>query len=81
MSTCLGESCSFGLLCVSFVNFCRLVCECAYFPIGFKGGIWMQGFDSISFLSLHFYLSIYHALIEDLRCKEKQRSLFDLLTK
>ena len=26
MSTCLGKSCSFGLLCVSFVNVYKFVC-------------------------------------------------------
>ena len=31
MSTCLGKSCLFGLLCVSFVNFLSN-CVCAYFP-------------------------------------------------
>ena len=32
MTTCLGKSCSFGLLCVSFVNVYS-------FPFGFDGGI------------------------------------------
>ena len=31
MSTCLGKSCSLGLLCVSFVNFLS-VCVYASFP-------------------------------------------------
>ena len=36
MTTCLGNSCSFSLLCVSFVN----VSVCAPFPFGFEGGMW-----------------------------------------
>ena len=28
MSTCLGKSCSYGLLCVSFVNVYQCVCVC-----------------------------------------------------
>ena len=35
MTTCLGKSCSFGLLCVSFVNVCYFVR--AYFPFGLEG--------------------------------------------
>ena len=35
MTTCLGKSCSFGLLCVSFVN----VYACASFLFSFEGGI------------------------------------------
>ena len=31
MTTCLGKSCSFGLLCVSFVNVYHLcVCLCSF---------------------------------------------------
>ena len=26
MNTCLGKSCSFGLLCVSFVGVCQILC-------------------------------------------------------
>ena len=26
MTTCVGKSCSFGLLCVSFVNFYQILC-------------------------------------------------------
>ena len=35
--TCLGKSCSFGLLCVSFVKVYLSVCS---FPFGFKDGVW-----------------------------------------
>ena len=34
MTTCLGKNCSFGLLCVTFVN------VCPSFPFGFEGGVW-----------------------------------------
>ena len=40
MTTCLGKSCSFGLLCVSCVN----VYQCLYvsfFPFWFEGGVWV----------------------------------------
>ena len=38
MTTCLENSCSFGLLCVSFVNVYEF-CVCHSFPFGFDG-IW-----------------------------------------
>ena len=37
MITCLGNSCSCGLPCVSFVNDYLFVC--ASFPFGFEGGL------------------------------------------
>ena len=38
MTTCLGKSCSFGLLCVYFVGVCQVFfCSCPYFPFGFEG--------------------------------------------
>ena len=39
MTTCLGKSCSFSLLCVSFVNVYQFLCVCPSFSFGFKGGI------------------------------------------
>ena len=39
MTTCLGKRCSFGLLCVSFVNFINFR-VCPSFPFGFEGGMW-----------------------------------------
>ena len=39
MTTCLEKSCSFGLLCVSFVN-CYQFCVRPSFPFGYEGGIW-----------------------------------------
>ena len=40
MTTCLGKSCSFGLLCVSFVGICYILCVCPSFPVGIEGRIW-----------------------------------------
>ena len=40
MTTCLGKSCSFGLVSASFLNVYQFVC--ASFPFGF------EGFDFIS---------------------------------
>ena len=40
MTTCLGKSYSFGLLCVSFVNVNQFFCVCSSFPFSFKGGRW-----------------------------------------
>ena len=39
MITCLGKSCSIGLLCVSFVNVYHF-CVCPSFPFVFEGGMW-----------------------------------------
>ena len=39
MTTCLGKSCSFGLLCVSYVNVYRFF-VCPPFPFGIEGGMW-----------------------------------------
>ena len=38
MTTCLVKSCSFSLLCVSFVNI-YLFCV-SFFPFCFEGGMW-----------------------------------------
>ena len=46
MTTCLGKSCSFVFLYVSFVDIfyyvcvCVCVCVCPSFPFGFERGIW-----------------------------------------
>ena len=40
MTTCLGKSCSFGLLCVYFVGVCQ-VCVYPSFPFGIEGRIWV----------------------------------------
>ena len=39
MTTCLGKSCPFGLLRVSFVNVYHF-CGCLSFPFVFEGGMW-----------------------------------------
>ena len=36
MTTCLGNSCLFALLFVSFVGICQIVCV-SFFPIGIEG--------------------------------------------
>ena len=40
MNTCLGKNCSFGLLCVSFVGVCQILCV-SFFPFGIEGRIWV----------------------------------------
>ena len=47
MTTCLGKSYSFGLLCVS-------ICMCASLPVGFEGGI-MDLTVSVPGYCLSFY--------------------------
>ena len=54
MTACLGKSCSFGLLCVSFVNVYQLLCMCVLLPCCFGGGMW----DLIVLIPDHC-LSIY----------------------
>ena len=51
MTTCLGKSCSFGLLCVSFVGVCQMLYDflCPSFPFGVEGGLW----DVIVFIPDH----------------------------
>ena len=54
MTTCLGKSCSFDLLCGSFVNVYQFVCMLLSL-FGFEGGMW----DLIllvpdQYLSFHF---------------------------
>ena len=39
MTTCLGKSFSFVLLCVSFVNVYQFSCV-SFFPFRFEGGMW-----------------------------------------
>ena len=42
MTTCLGKSCLFGLLCMSFVNVYQIVCVCVCpsFRFGIESGMW-----------------------------------------
>ena len=59
MSTCLGKSCSFGLLCVSFVNVYQFVRAILSLLVLRRN----VGFDCISSRSLIFFLlSIEHSL-------------------
>ena len=46
MTTCLGKSCSFDLLCVSFVGVCQ-ICVCPSFPFGIEGRMYV-GCDCIN---------------------------------
>ena len=41
MTICLGKSCSFGLLCVFFVNVYQSLC--LFFPFGVEVGMWDCG--------------------------------------
>ena len=54
MTTCLGESCSFGSLCMSFVNVYQFVCVCVCvsFSFGFEGRIR----DLIVHVLIHYIL-------------------------
>ena len=52
MTICLVKSCSFGLLCVSFVSICQFVC------VRLEGRLW----DSIT-LVLDKCLSVYFAKV------------------
>ena len=56
--SCLGKSCSFGLLCVSFVNVINFFL-CPSFPFGTEGGMW----DVIVLFSDHC-LSIYSVSVK-----------------
>ena len=53
MTTCLEKSCSFGILCESFVNVYQS-CVCPSFPFGFEGEMW----DLIELIPDHS-LSVY----------------------
>ena len=48
MTTCLGNSCSFGLLCMSFVSVCQVLS--LSFPFWFEGGMW----DLVVFIPDHY---------------------------
>ena len=41
MTAYLGKSCSIGLLCVSFVGVCQILCACPSFPFGTEGRKWV----------------------------------------
>ena len=56
MTTCLGKSCSFGLLCVSFVRICQFLS--VSFPFGFESGM----LDMIVLIPDHCF-SVYVVLV------------------
>ena len=39
LTTYLGKSCSFGLLCMSFMGVCQSLCV-SFFPFGIEGRMW-----------------------------------------
>ena len=57
MTTCLGKSCSFSLLCVSFVNVYQFVC--ASFPFGIEYGMW-----DLTVLIPDHCLSVYFVIVK-----------------
>ena len=57
MTTCLGKICSFGLLCVSFVNVYHFY-VCPSFPFGFEGWMW-----DLTVLIPDHCLSIYVVIV------------------
>ena len=58
MTICLGKRSSFGLMCVSFMNFINL---CSSFPFSFDGGLW-----NLIVLIPDHCLSIYFSCLSDL---------------
>ena len=53
MTTYLGKSCLFGLLCVYFVSVCQILCV-SVFPFGIEGRTWV-----VIVLIPDHWLSIY----------------------
>ena len=53
MTTSLGKSCSFDVLCVSFVGDCQILCV-SFFSFGIEGRMW----DVIVLISDHC-ISVY----------------------
>ena len=64
MTTCLGKSCSFGLLSVSFANIYQFLCV-SFFPF------WFCGWEVIVLIPDHC-LSIYFVTLES----RKSQKLF-----
>ena len=56
MTTCLGKSCSFGLLCVCLSCTFIKYCVCPSFPSGFEGGM-----RNVIVLIPDHYVSMYFA--------------------
>ena len=52
-----GKSCSFNVLCVSYVNVYQFLCVCP-FPFGFEGGLWdliIAFLFTLDFFSIYMY--------------------------
>ena len=64
----LGQDCSSGLLCMSFVNVYVFVCPS--FPFGFEGGMW----DLILFVPDHF--TFYLLYVTNCTQVQSDQSLF-----
>ena len=57
MTSCLGKSCSFSLLFMSFMNDYQFLCV-LFFPFGFEGEVW-----DLIVLNLDHCLTFYFTLI------------------
>ena len=57
MTTCLGKSCSFGLVCLSFVNVYQFS-VCPSFPFGFEGGM----LDLIALIPDHCLSTLFNPI-------------------
>ena len=58
MTICLGKSCSFGLLCVSFINVYQFVRVCASFSFDFESEMW-DLLECIPYHCLFFYAYLF----------------------
>ena len=68
MTTCLGKSCSFSLLCKPFVNYLSVYIF-SYFPFGFHGRIW-DLIVSVPDHCLSFYLGHWFMVTQRLTLKK-----------
>ena len=78
MTTCLGKSCSLGLLWVPFVNYCQYVFS--YFPFGFEGRMW-DLIVSVPDHCLSFYSILPYRIVSYLQLAKWSRSKTTLLTR
>ena len=63
MITYLGKSCSFGLLCVSFVGVCQILCV-SFLPFGIESKMWI-----LIVLILDHCLSIYFGQVRNIAAR------------
>ena len=75
MTTCLGKSCSFGPLSMSFVNVYQSVCSS--FPFGFECGMW----DLIVYFVKMVYISWMYVIAHIFYPDIEQESLDKVQTK